>query len=426
MIHSEPVVIKNCNPLQKLTDIILTVTVPAILLMLLLISVEAQALSPDTLCIRLHYPQGNADVDCDYAGNDSEITCVKRIVSKGAVIRSIDIVSGASPEGDTRFNRRLSENRSAATQVLLDSLLSLDRVSLTMSSIGIDWNGLADRLLTSTVPYSAEAAAIISNSPEWIVTDGEVTDSRKLRLRSLRGGEPWSAMADSIFPELRVSCVTVIYDRRPEICPVDPVAGIRSALPSCPDTLSALTIPTVLRQPAMRLALTTNLLYDALTVPNLGLQLSLRRGVTIGLSAMYAWWSRPSRGVYHRLQGADLTVSKYFGDGRLLGHHIGVVGSVLRYDICPGKQGQLSGGSRASFTDHPSWFAAVEYGYSFALGGSLRLDLSVAAGYLSGRYMCYRVEDGHSIWESTHKRKYLGPLKAGVSLVWLLRKGGGR
>ena len=65
---------------------------------------------------------------------------------------------------------------------------------------------------------------------------------------------------------------------------------------------------------------------------------------------------------------------------------------------------------------------------------AIRLRLAVASvwisvwgvGYVSRRYMDYRVEGGHSIWESTHRRKYLGPTGAGVSLVWLLWKGGGK
>lgn len=171
--------------------------------------------------------------------------------------------------------------------------------------------------------------------------------------------------------------------------------------------------------------LRTNLLLDAACVPNLGLEIAAGRNWSATVSGMYAWWSNPDRGRYWRLQGCELTVRKYFGHHTLSGHHLGVYAQILRYDLCTGNKGSLSAGSHTRFFNHPTLGIGAEYGYSFRLNRRLRLDLSIGAGYLSGRYVTYRVKDSISYLTSTKMRHYFGPTRAELSLVWIIGKGGG-
>ena len=61
-------------------------------------------------------------------------------------------------------------------------------------------------------------------------------------------------------------------------------------------------------------------------------------------------------------------------------------------------------------------------GYSHPLSRRLSLEFSLGAGYLGGRYDKYN----HSLYtdryirRSSHRRTYVGPTKAAVSLVWLI------
>lgn len=61
------------------------------------------------------------------------------------------------------------------------------------------------------------------------------------------------------------------------------------------------------------MGLKTNLLYDALLVPNIGVELYLGKGWTVGGNWMYAWWNSNKRHNYWRLYGGELDVRKYFG-----------------------------------------------------------------------------------------------------------------
>ena len=65
----------------------------------------------------------------------------------------------------------------------------------------------------------------------------------------------------------------------------------------------------------------------------------------------------------------------------------------------------------------------AEYGYSMPVARRLNIDFSLAAGYMGGRYYEYTPLDGHYVWQATKNRKWIGPTKVEVSLVWLLGHG---
>ena len=164
------------------------------------------------------------------------------------------------------------------------------------------------------------------------------------------------------------------------------------------------------------MAFRSNLLYDAALVPNLGAEFHLGGGWSLGGSWMYAWWRNDKRHKYWRIYGGDVEVRKYFGrravERPLSGHHIGVYGQMLTYDIETGGKGYL--GERWSYG------AGLEYGYSLPIGRRLNLDFGVGVGYLGGEYKTYEPKDGHYVWQETRRRNWIGPTKAEISLVWLI------
>ena len=134
---------------------------------------------------------------------------------------------------------------------------------------------------------------------------------------------------------------------------------------------------------------------------------------------MYAWWKSDRHHRYWQGYGGYLGVRKYFGktvDGHpFTGHHIGVYGTALTYDI--------EWGGRGYQAAHYGFGGGVEYGYSMALARRLNLDFFLGLGFQDGEYKVYDPIDSHYVWQSTHKRNWWGPTKAGVSLVWLIGRG---
>ena len=122
-----------------------------------------------------------------------------------------------------------------------------------------------------------------------------------------------------------------------------------------------------------------------------------------------------------------MTLRYWFGSTArnkpLTGHHIGIYGQALTYDI------ELNGhGYQSARWDYGG---GIEYGYALPISRSLNLDFSLGMGYLTGKYKKYKPIDTHYVWQATKKLHWFGPTKAEVSLVWLLgrdnynsRKGG--
>ena len=163
-------------------------------------------------------------------------------------------------------------------------------------------------------------------------------------------------------------------------------------------------------------AVSTNVLYDAALVPNIGLEFNIYNNWTLAVNGMFAWWTLPNAHLYWRVYGGDVSVKKYFGKQSLVrsmtGHHLGVYGQALSYDFSVGHFGRMS--------PKLSYGGGVEYGYSFPVSNNLNIDLSFGVGYLGGRYFDYVEDDDHYVWRTTVDQRWLGPTKAAVTLVWLL------
>lgn len=96
---------------------------------------------------------------------------------------------------------------------------------------------------------------------------------------------------------------------------------------------------------------------------------------------------------------------------------------MLTYDFEFGGKGYMGGRPGGSLWEKSNYGFGLEYGYSLAIGRRLNLDFSLGVGYLGGTYYEYAPMDGHYVWEATKNRRWFGPTKAEVSLVWLLGRG---
>ena len=186
---------------------------------------------------------------------------------------------------------------------------------------------------------------------------------------------------------------------------------------------------------AQSLALKTNMLYDAVLIPNVGVEVSLGKQWTASADWFYTWFSSDSRHRYWQGYGGYLTVRRYFTSSSkrpslnsklsslnsklFKGHHLGAYVLGLTYDV--------EWGGRGYQADHFGFGAGLEYGYALPISNSLLLDFSLGIGFQDGEYKEYDPIDDHYVWQSTHKRHWFGPTKAEVTLKWVLgKKGGGK
>ena len=408
----------------------------------------------DSLRTTIYFRPGYSLLELSYRDNAANMKALTQGIQtiKGnpcVQLQHIRILSAASPEGNSALNKRVAKRRGERLRDYLKETLVLPDSIFTVSSAGEDWQGLASLIAREKTPWRNKALQIIRHTPEWVTRNGKVVDGRKRQLQNLDGGKAWKYMLDNHFYTLRTGAVVVCEvktladevhadrthaeahegshadfadyadesklsaaEARPESASQSPSSPPFPAIPSQvhPEQES----PSA----ASYFALKSNLLYDALLIPNLSLEASISGGWTLGAGGMFAWWSKDAKHRYWRIYGGGLEIRKYFGtlskSKPLQGHHLGIYGDFLTYDFEFGAKGYQS---KATYA------AGIKYGYSHPIANRLNLDFALGIGYLHSNYKTYVPRDGCYVYQETKKRKWLGPTQAEISLVWLLGKG---
>ena len=370
--------------------------------------------------VRIHFRQGDARLDLSFGDNRAALEgIVQRLWEKrgdpALRLERLVYVGGASPEGSVAINRRLSEERARALFGYLARYVSLPDSMTASEFVGRDWEGLL-RLAEQDegVPFRAEALALLQ---EICREKGDDSLDPLGRLQRLRGGEPYRYMYRELFPALRRSQVEFRY-RAVEPLVVHDTLWLRDTVWLHDTVYVEVKTEVPVRKP-FYMSLHTNMLYDLALVPNGGIEFYLGRGWSVAGNWMYAWWKSDRKHNYWRIYGGDLAVRKYFGrlakEKPLTGHHAGVYGGIETYDFELGGRGYLG--------DRWSWHAGVEYGYALPIARRLNLDFSLGLGYLGGEYKEYLPIDDCYVWQATKRRRWFGPTKAGIALVWLIGHG---
>lgn len=338
----------------------------------------------------------------------------------------------ASPEGSIALNRRLAAKRRAALEDYVRRRVELPDSLVRRIDNVIAWERLTRLVEQSDVAGREEVLDVLRNEPEFTFDRrGALVDSRKKHLMDLHGGRGWHYMLRHFYPELR-NASAVIITVREVVSPVEPepVAEVDIVTPPPPAPVDTV-VPAPVVEPEPKkpfyMAVKTNMLYDLLAVPNLGVEFYLGKGWSVSGNWIYGWWKSDSRHRFWRVYGGELAVRKWFGrqaDAKpLTGHHLGLYGQIFTYDFEWGGKGYLGGKPGETLWDSPNYAAGVEYGYSLPIARRLNLDFALGVGYWGGKYYKYIPRDGHYVWQATRNRHWFGPTKAVVSLVWLIGRG---
>ena len=173
----------------------------------------------------------------------------------------------------------------------------------------------------------------------------------------------------------------------------------------------------------------TNMLYDLGAIPNIGAEFYLGANFSIVGNWQYSWWKSDKKAWYWRTYGGDVAHRYWMGKASrntpLTGHHLGLYGQMITYDFEVGGRGYIadSGFGKDKSEDASlgwNWAAGLEYGYSLPIARRLNIDFTLGVGYHWGTFKEYLPIDGHYVWQATKRRKYIGPTKCEISLVWLI------
>ena len=380
---------------------------------------SAQGVMHDTT--RVHFQQSVFLVDTLYLIEGEPLpTFVERNKERfndtTFVLKNIQVVGAASPEGSLHFNRTLAQQRALSVATYLKNRLLIADSLMQVTSIGVDWEGLETMVMNlKNMPNYDEVMRVLQH-PDY----GH--NERLWRLKQINRRIPYEWMYKLLFPSLRYSKVIVSYELKllPEVPQLFFDESLSTEVESVfPDTLSLpVSAPAAGPVSSKRFywVLKTNLLYDAALVPNVGVEVALDKNWSVSAGWMHAWWSNRSKNRFWRIYGGDVEVRRWFGRQAsrkpLQGHHVGIYGQGVTYDFEFGGRGYLG--------DKWAFGGGLSYGYSLPVSKRLNMDFTLGLGYVGSEYKEYLPIEGHYVWLVTKYLHWWGPTKAGVSLVWLL------
>ncbi|MDE6650632.1 MAG: DUF3575 domain-containing protein [Muribaculaceae bacterium] len=387
-------------------------------------------------------------------------------------IDSIVVRAYASPDGQNEANNRLARLRCRNIAELIASRTDIDPAKIRSYPEGVAWNELRRIVYENKdVPSREKIIDILDNVPLWIYdSKGQIVDGRKKRLMEVDHGFAYRWLYNNVFPQLRNAVAVALYTKSTDrnetaayenVGNPDSTDSAESAGSSTTSEASELIDATVAEDTSgnsvtsiteysgssmtedsgksladtfmtansrpFYLAVKTNMLFDAALVPNLGAEFYLGKNLSLYGDWMYAWWDNDSRHRYWHIYGGDLGLRWWFGkrahEKPLSGHHVGIYGGVLTFDLEFGDTGYMGGKPGGTLWDRCLVNTGIEYGYSLPIGSRLNIDFSIGLGYIGGNYIKYFPFDNDYYVDKEYKLRFFGPTKAEISLVWLIGKG---
>lgn len=347
-------------------------------------------------------------------------------------IIKLQLEGNTSPDGSTSANDRLSVKRTNAVLRLLKEQTPIPDSIISVTADGIDWDGLA--LLVEndkTCPAKQEILYILQNTPEWIYDNqNRIIDGRKKQLMDLQGGIPYNYMLEKLFPELRNAALTLHYgtkdpgvaenantgeaDSTSDLYPTVPTEQITNETDSLRTTATPTppsTDPSMDHTPLHRIALKTNLLYDAILMPALEVEYRIDNRWSVAVEGSVAWWKKDPQHKYYQI-ATIIPEGRYWFKTKKPwhGHYLGLFAGGSWYDLENGARGY-----KGEF-----YTTGISYGYMFPIGRSLSLETAIGVGFLHTVYEEYLPIDGHYVYQQTSRTNWVGPVKIKFAFVWRL------
>jgi hypothetical protein len=166
------------------------------------------------------------------------------------------------------------------------------------------------------------------------------------------------------------------------------------------------------------LELRTNLLYDVIFTPTIGMEWHADQVWGIKVDVSYSHWG-DKHGMVHNIWLVNPELRYYLGNAERF--YTGFCANLGKYNIYKGVIGSLF------FTDETGYQGSLYsggicIGYKLALSSTFSLDFNVGLGYTHFMYDSFTVTDRvrmyKEIKEKNVTKNLWGPTQANISLVW--------
>ena len=416
----------------------------------------------DSLLTRVAFPHAVSNLSNYPKINIAAIELMKVLEDPNIEISRIYVCGSTSPVGLWGDNVKLSQARTDNVAKYLQYSLDIPENKIIKESKIEDWDRLARMVEESDLPHKYEVLDIINNK-----TWGE----RKTALRRLAGGSVWKTLERDFFPELRsvrfgifcpykqqpVATVIdtvyirdtiyikeyireepkVIYRNQPDVKETKPRSA-KSENPSQKDRKSRKTatkssesqhIAVGENDDVWKIGIKTNMLNDALVIPNLGVELQVLDHVSFNLEGWYTPYNMLAPSKDTNFSGFRPQFRYWFGRNSLMrhGNYVAIDGALMWYTLKwrdgllyqNGKENHLD---KKSSNSTPAWSAGISYGYCFGLGKTKAwgIELELGIGYQRFTHNVGKFNEDTLRWEiyDYQEKQQFGITHANVSLTY--------
>ncbi|MCH5217340.1 MAG: DUF3575 domain-containing protein [Muribaculaceae bacterium] len=186
--------------------------------------------------------------------------------------------------------------------------------------------------------------------------------------------------------------------------------------------IMAVALAAVAPLRAQHVAIKTNLLYDALLTPTLGLEFGLAPKWTLDISgSLNAWTVNNKRWKQWNVQPE----ARYWFCQRFSGSFLGLhaIGGQFNFGNLNFGGYNFLGTNLKQLEDHrlQGWMAGagIAYGYDWILSKHWNLEAEIGIGWIYTRYDVFKCQGCGQKIEDNVPHNYVGPTKAAVNLIYL-------
>lgn len=363
-------------------------------------------------------------IEGSYMNNQENLELVKRIISTDTLplITSIAITATSSPEGNGELNRNLASLRADAVETLFFNNAGYDSSKISKIAHANSWTDIKSAVEKDpNIPNLGGLKAILNDSS----IQNDAVKGWKIKI--LGNGSTYDYLKSNILPYFRTGTVTITtrqavsvteYPERDTLtrCDLEDNMVLENSDTTIIDSQVALSSLNEYRT-VYPIAFRTNLLFNAVGAPNLGVEVPIGKRFSVAADFAYAYWRINNRYALQTIQGG--IEAKYWlspSDRPLTGWNAGAYGMYSsRYDVqwIDGYQGD------------GFWSAGIGAGYSTPISNRLNLEFALAGGYFYTPEVRHYHWDpsGNLLWKETrYNVERITLTKVKVNLVWLIKK----
>ncbi len=377
---------------------------------------------------------------------------------------TVDIYSGASPEGPAAHNHWLAGSRGNAIRDLIRNEYGNRIGNIYVHNQATTWDDFYEVIAATKEPWRNQVLNILKQPASQ---DTKKIDHRERQLRQLYGGRLWNILLNKYLPALRsgTSAVIRLESERDTVYIKPATVPVPVYVKPQRDTIVISHRDTVyihetivnniyhygdsgkaspfdqqralkqarkdslnkewLQYPAW--ALKTNLLMWGIVTPNIEIELPLGRNNRWSLEIEYfiTWFTWSQNAHASQFHNLGLELRHYLGNRKkhrwLQGWHIGLAAACGYYD-CEWKKHE---GYQGEYIN-----GYLNIGYQHRWGRHWALDFGVGVGAMFTKYRHYygssvypenhlTEKDDLLIWHDSDHYLWLGPCHANISLVYM-------